>query len=214
MLISVQNILGGQLSAIGGQHLEIELPLSKSESNRALMMAHYAGIQEFKDLEVPLSNSDDTVLLRKHLDTLDKYLQSPLSVDGCPLTLDCHNAGTVFRFLMTAVANLQFTIYNLQFAQAITPHIATLCIVFPITLLTGFWLQKYVTFTASRLNGWRQLSRYILIVAVNLAINYFGLKLCVDVLGWYPTPSKMLITLITVIISYLGQKHYTFRTEK
>jgi 3-phosphoshikimate 1-carboxyvinyltransferase len=115
MLISVQNILGGQLSAIGGQHLEIELPLSKSESNRALMIAHYAGIQEFKDLEVPLSNSDDTLLLQKHLDTLDKYLQSPLSVDGCPLTLDCHNAGTVFRFLMTAVANLQFTIYNLQF---------------------------------------------------------------------------------------------------
>ena len=122
MLISVQNILGGQLSAIGGQHLEIELPLSKSESNRALMIAHYAGIQNLKILatqqlsnSVSLSNSDDTVLLQKHLDTLDKYLQSPLSVDGCPLTLDCHNAGTVFRFLMTAVANLQFTIYNLQF---------------------------------------------------------------------------------------------------
>ena len=122
MLISVQNILGGRLSDIGGQHLEIELPLSKSESNRALMIAHYAGIQCFDALEtrclgdsVSLSNSDDTVLLQKHLDTLDKYLQSPLSVDGCPLTLDCHNAGTVFRFLMTAVANLQFTIYNLQF---------------------------------------------------------------------------------------------------
>ena len=114
MLISVQNILGGQLSAIGGKHLEIELPLSKSESNRALMIAHYAGIQEFKDLEVPLSNSDDTLLLQKHLDTLDKYLQSPLSVDGCPVTLDCHHAGTVFRFLMTAVANLQFTIDDKQ----------------------------------------------------------------------------------------------------
>ena len=95
----------------------------------------------------------------------------------------------------------------------LTPHIATLCIVFPITLLTGFWLQKYVTFTASKLNGWHQLSRYILIVALNLAINYFGLKLCVEILGWYPTPSKMCITLITVAISYLGQKYYTFRTK-
>ena len=118
---------------------------------------------------------------------------------------------------------LYFLIYNFvvyfqlpltNYQLCLTPHIATLCIVFPITLLTGFWLQKYVTFTASRLNGWRQLSRYILIVAVNLAINYFGLKLCVDVLGWYPTPSKMLITIITVVISYLGQKHYTFRVEK
>ena len=138
MLISVQNILGGQLSAIGGQHLEIELPLSKSESNRALMIMHYAGIEELRNSGIKgggnsmvpelvegsnsslrqaqrpnslgvsesLSNSDDTVLLQKHLNTLNKYLQGSLSGDCCPLTLelDCHNAGTVFRFLMTAVA--------------------------------------------------------------------------------------------------------------
>ncbi len=116
MLISVQNILGGQLSAISGQHLEIELPLSKSESNRALMILHYAKSQSLRDAETQsvMSDSDDTVLLRKHLDTLDKYLQGLLSVEGCLLTLDCNNAGTVFRFLMTAVANLQFTIDNKQ----------------------------------------------------------------------------------------------------
>ena len=102
----------------------------------------------------------------------------------------------------------QFPISNFQLC--LTPHIATLCIVFPITLLTGFWLQKYVTFTQSNLHGARQLFRYIVIVAVNLAINYFGLKLCVETLGWYPTPSKMIITVVTVIISYMGQKYYTF----
>lgn len=112
------------------------------------------------------------------------------------------------------IVNVQFTMYNVQFTQAITPHIATLCIVFPITLLTGFALQKYVTFTRSRLNSWRQLMRYILIVAVNLAVNYLGLKLCVETFGWYPTPSKMVITVVTVIISYLGQKYYTFRVER
>ena len=109
--------------------------------------------------------------------------------------------------------NFQFSIFNFQFAQAITPHIATLCIVFPITLLTGFWLQKYVTFTQSDLHSARQLARYISIVAVNLAINYFGLKLCVEIWGWYPTPSKIIITLITVIISYFGQKYYSFRIK-
>ena len=123
---------------------------------------------------------------------------------------------------------LYFLIYNLvighdlvyfhlspfTFQLCLTPHIATLCIVFPITLLTGFLLQKYVTFSQSELNSWRQLGRYILIVAINLAINYFGLKLCVETLGWYPTPSKMLITLITVAVSYLGQKYFTFRVTK
>lgn len=93
----------------------------------------------------------------------------------------------------------------------ITPHIATLCIVFPITLLTGFWLNKYVTFTQSNLRGSKQLMRYIAIVALNLAVNYFGLKLCVECFGWYPTPSKMFITLITIAISYFGQKYYSFR---
>ena len=145
MLISAKDIFSSvQRSAFGVQCSEIELPLSKSESNRALMIMHYAGIEELRDSGIKgggnsmvpelvegsnsslrqaqrpnslgvsesLSNSDDTVLLQKHLNTLNKYLQGSLSVDGCPLTLelDCHNAGTVFRFLMTAVANLQFTI--------------------------------------------------------------------------------------------------------
>ena len=96
----------------------------------------------------------------------------------------------------------------------ITPHIATLCIVFPITLLTGFWLNKYVTFTQSNLRSSKQLMRYIAIVALNLAVNYFGLKLCVECFGWYPTPSKMFITLITIAISYFGQKYYSFRISK
>lgn len=106
----------------------------------------------------------------------------------------------------------QLPITNYQLC--LTPHIATLCIVFPITLFTGFWLQKNVTFTTSGLKSYKQLLRYIFIVAINLAVNYFGLKLCVETFGWYPTPSKMLITLITVAISYFGQKYYSFRVSK
>ena len=92
----------------------------------------------------------------------------------------------------------------------ITPHIASLCIVFPITLLTGFWLNKHITFTQSDIKTRKQFIRYCMVVAINLAINYFGLKLCVDVLAWYPTPSKMLITVITVIISFFCQKYFSF----
>ena len=126
MLISTQNILGGQLSAVSSQHLEIELPLSKSESNRALMIMHYAEFQNLKTSKpqshsnsatqqlsnlVSLSNSDDTVLLQQHLNTLSGYVKNPSTL---PLTLDCRNAGTVFRFLMTAVVN-QCIMHNAQF---------------------------------------------------------------------------------------------------
>ena len=131
---------------------------------------------------------------------------------GGNLVLDWVLYFLVYNFVVGhELVYFQFPIFNLQLC--LTPHIAALCIVFPITLLTGFWLQKYVTFTASRLNSWRQLGRYTLIVAVNLAINYYGLKLCVETIGWYPTPSKILITLLTVVISYLGQKYYTFRVH-
>ncbi len=108
-------------------NIEVDLPLSKSESNRALMIAFYLKTQRLKDSEsqrlcdfktLQLSNSDDTVLLKNLLDKINQYIyhykQSQLSVDCCPLTLDCANAGTVFRFLMTAVASLQLTINNEQ----------------------------------------------------------------------------------------------------
>lgn len=137
----------------------------------------------------------------------------------------------IFRYAACGGGNmvldwiLYFVVYNfvvghelvylpfgqLPFTICITPHIMALCIVFPITLLTGFWLNKYVTFTQSSLRGGTQLVRYMLVVAVNLLINYVGLKLCVDALGWYPTPSKMVITGVTVLVSFFGQKYFSFR---
>ena len=130
-----------------------------------------------------------------------------------------------FRYGFCGAANmvfdwvLYFLIYNFVLRHemihigpiTISSHIAAFCIVFPITLFTGFWLNKYVTFTQSSLRGWHQLYRYIVIVGVNLLVNYFGLHFFVDVCGFYPTPSKMLVTVITVAISYFGQKYYSFR---
>ena len=104
-----------------------------------------------------------------------------------------------------------FNLSPLASQICLTPHIMSLLIVFPITLLTGFWLNKYVTFTQSSLRGYKQLWRYILIVIVNLLVNYFGLKIFVELCGFYPTPSKMLITIITITISFFGQKYFTFK---
>lgn len=93
---------------------EIDLPRSKSESNRALMIMHYWKTQRHKDAKTQriddfetlrlcdseslMSNSDDTVLLRKLLSLDFSHLS-----DNEVIELDCANAGTVLRFLMTAV---------------------------------------------------------------------------------------------------------------
>ena len=127
----------------------------------------------------------------------------------------CGGANIVFDWV------LYFLVYNIIFKDklfdlgvvVLSPHIATLAVTFPIVTFSGFLLQKYVTFTASDLRGRVQLVRYMMIVGVNLFINYIGLKVCVEGLKFFPTPSKMIITIFTVICSYIGQKKYTFKTS-
>jgi putative flippase GtrA len=130
-----------------------------------------------------------------------------------------------FRYGVTGAANLLFDwvlffcffhfvlrkqMLHLGFVT-LSSHIAALALTFPISFLSGFLLQKYVTFTTSHLAGKEQIVRYALVVVLNLLINYFGLKLFVDSFGWFPTPSKMLITTIAVCVSYISQKKFTFK---
>ncbi len=133
-----------------------------------------------------------------------------------------------FRYGACGVANvafdwlLYFVTYNYIVRKTdvslgivtLSPHIAALFITFPITLLTGFLLQKYVTFTASQLRGRQQLIRYMAVVGVNLLINYFGLKFLIEILHFYPTPSKMLVTVVCTIFSYFMQKMFTFKVTE
>lgn len=97
---------------------------------------------------------------------------------------------------------------------AFKPHIAALWMAFCISFPVGFLLSKYVVFTNSELRGRVQLFRYILIVAVNLVLNYAFLKILVEYLGFYPTIARIFTTCIIVTFSFLSQKHFTFRERK
>lgn len=92
-----------------------------------------------------------------------------------------------------------------------SPHIATLCLVFPITFFTGFWLNRHVAFRVTHLRSCRQLVRYALSVVGSIVINYVCMKLFVESFHLWPTPSKMLTTVITVVYSYLSARFFTFR---
>ncbi len=94
---------------------------------------------------------------------------------------------------------------------AISGHIAALILVFPITFFNGFWLNKHIAFRRSPLRGSTQLMRYALAVCGSLLLNYGCMKLFVDALGLFPTPSKLLSTGVTTVYSYLAQKYFTFR---
>jgi len=114
--------------------------------------------------------------------------------------------------LYSLLYNFVFDKQNLDLGfVVISPHIAAFLIVFPITFLTGYWLNNYVVFKGSPMKNRTKLSRYLLVVSLSILINYVGLKFFVDHLHFYPTPSKFLVTVITTIISYLSQRHFTFR---
>ncbi len=117
---------------------------------------------------------------------------------------------------------LYFLVYNYVLDKqivdlgivSVSAYIAAFIIVFPITFSIGFFLAKFVTFTQSNLKGKKQLFRYGVSVSGSILLNYLLLKLFVGVFDIYPTPSKLITTIVVVAYSFLIQKFFTFKTGK
>jgi len=97
---------------------------------------------------------------------------------------------------------------------SLKPYNAALCFSFCFTFPLGFLLSKYIVFNSSYLRGRVQLFRYVLIVAINLFLNYSIINIMVQYLHFFPTISKIFATVIIVTFSFLSQKHFTFRVKK
>jgi putative flippase GtrA len=96
---------------------------------------------------------------------------------------------------------------------AIKPYNAALCMAFCVTFPVGFLLNKYIVFNLSYLKSHIQLFRYVLIVIINLILNYLILNFCVQFLHLFPTVAKIIATVIIVTFSYLSQKHFSFKAN-
>ena len=71
--------------------------------------------------------------------------------------------------------------------------------------------HRYVAFRRSPIGAGTQLLRYLLSVAGSVLLTYAGLKFFVEVCGVWPTPAKMVTTLLTTVYSFLAAKYVTFR---
>lgn len=130
-----------------------------------------------------------------------------------------------FRYGVCGATNMvldalwYFVIYHFIVAKqfldigivVVSPHILSLIIVFPITFFTGFWLNRNVAFVATKQKTRKQLRRYALSVVGSIIINYICMKFFVEYLNIWPTPSKLLTTIVSVLYSFLAAKYYTFR---
>ncbi len=127
----------------------------------------------------------------------------------------CGGANTLLNIV------LYFIIYNFILKRelvqvlflTISPHIAAYLISFCITFPTGFYLSMYVIFPESYLRRRIQLFRYLLVALGCILLNYIFLKLFVDHLGWYPTPSLVVTTVFIIAFSYFSQRYFSFRKK-
>lgn len=94
----------------------------------------------------------------------------------------------------------------------ISAPIMTFLINFVITFFTGFWLTKNIAFAKSKVSTKAQLARYLLVVIINIAINYVGLRFMVRQLDFFPSIANAMIQIVTVTFSFIVNKFYTFKS--
>ena len=90
---------------------------------------------------------------------------------------------------------------------------AALFMSFCISFIVGFVLLKYLVFVESNLKGRIQLFRYLMAYLVNLVIMYFLMKFFVEFLHIEPHIAQLITTAVVITISYLSQKHFTFKVK-
>lgn len=132
-----------------------------------------------------------------------------------------------FRYALCGGANmlLDMVIYFLIFHfvlhekdlhlgfVVISPSIAAFLLTFPIVFFTGLWLAKNITFQNSILKDTTQGFRYLLVTLCNIGIKYWGIKLLVW-LTLFPSIANAIMTVITVIFSYIMQNIFTFKGNR
>ena len=127
----------------------------------------------------------------------------------------CGGTNTMMGLLIYAFS-LHYIFNNKIFdfgVSAFKPHNAALFLSSCIVFIAGFLMNKYIVFTGSYLKGRIQLFRYFLSFFFNLVVNYFLLKLLVEFMGWDPLISQVLTTVLIILISYMTQKHFSFRSK-
>ena len=127
----------------------------------------------------------------------------------------CGGANTVLGLLIYYIGYQHlFVRQNVDFGFfAFKPHIAALFLSCFVSFVVGFLLNKYVVFTGSNLRGRIQLFRYFLSFSFNLVLNYLMLKLLVEILTWDALLSQLLTTALVITVSYLSQKHFSFKVK-
>jgi putative flippase GtrA len=118
-------------------------------------------------------------------------------------------------FLLVGGANTAFStglfiVLALAFPQA--PSFILLSASWTVSLIAVFFVYRKLVF---RVKGhvWLDLGRFALVNLTSLLVNIGLLSLFADLLQFPRIPTQLAITLLSVIISYFGHRHFSFRRK-
>ena len=133
-----------------------------------------------------------------------------------------------FRYLVTggSSAALGILIYAISFkylfpkpeteilGMVFKRDTVALIIDFAVVIPYSFLMNRYVIFTHSEVRGRIQLLRFLNLNFINILLTTILLKFCVEIMGIYPTVSRVLVTILIAGFSYLYQHYFTFSVKK
>ena len=126
----------------------------------------------------------------------------------------CGGSNLLMNFTIFTVLWQIFTAKNdtvTIYGHVFKPESIALFIAGFISFFVGFALNKYIVFEKSNLKSRIQLFRYFVSFASNLALNYIFLTGLVSYAHLHPVFAQSVVTVVMVFISYLTQRHYSFK---
>ncbi len=97
---------------------------------------------------------------------------------------------------------------------AISPHVASLMISYSCGLITNFFIARYVVFSESTGKKRNQFYRFFIVGVIGFFANYGVLRFLVEVLGVWPTFSRVISALSLGVLSFYLHKIFSFRIKQ
>lgn len=109
----------------------------------------------------------------------------------------------------TAIGMGWFTVFQLTIGRHLG-YMASLVAAHIASVLCAFVLYRRFVFRV-RGHVWRDLARFEVVNLSALAVNLVSLPLAVEVLNLAPILAQLLVTVVTLLISWFGHKGFSFR---
>jgi|GEM_PF-1159902 putative flippase GtrA len=117
-----------------------------------------------------------------------------------------------FRYLLVGAtsAALQFITMALLIEKVGLDYRFAAAIAFAVSVIFHFTATRYFTFGMTGSPVPSQIVRYLIVMAVNLLLTVAITTLAVEIGGWGAYVGTALSIVTTVLVGYLGSKHWIF----